>query len=178
MMQKIELVRGLMDSKKLAVMDTLFNAHEEMYLGELAKASKVPVATTYRIINELVKLGVVKVNQIKRLKLYGIDKNEKTLFWGNLLKKGVQVLDDFILIVKEIPGLQEVMLHGEEMKDRANLLLIGENLDEGILKRAVSDIKDKYSFTITYLPLTLLQYKQMSAMGMYGEKKKVVWERN
>lgn len=178
LMQKIELVRGLMDNKKLAVLDVLFNAHEEMYLGEIAKQSKVPVASVFRILKELVKFELVKVNQIKRLKLYGVDRNEKTLFWGNLLKKGVQVLDDFISIVKEIPGLQEVMLHGEEMKDRANLLLIGENLDEGVLKKAVSDIKDKYGFTITYLPLTLLQYKQMSAMGMYGEKKKVVWSKS
>ncbi|MCK4590036.1 MAG: hypothetical protein KAT77_06330 [Nanoarchaeota archaeon] len=176
-MQKIELVRGLLDRKKLAVMDILFNAHEEMYLGEISKKSKVPVATCFRIIGELVKLDLVKVVQIKRLKLYLVEKNEKTLFWGNILKKGRQVLDDFISMVKDMPGLQEVMLHGEEMKDRANLLVIGENLDESVLKRAMSDIRDKYQFTITYLPLTLLQYKQMSVMGMYGEKKKVIWAR-
>jgi len=177
-MARIELVQGLMDAKKLAVLDILFNSDEEMYLGEIAKASKVPAATTYRIINEMVKLGLVKVNQIKKLKLYSVDKNEKTLFWGNILRKGVQVLDEFISIVKVIPGLQEIMLHGETMKDRANLLIIGENLDEGILKGAVGAIKEKHGFTITYLPLTLLQYRQMSAMGMYGERKKVLWVRN
>ena len=168
-------MQGLLDAKKLAVLDVLFNSDEEMYLGEIAKAAKVPVATTYRIINELVKLGLVKINQIKKLKLYSVGKNEKTLFWGNILRKGVQVLDEFISIVKVIPGLQEIMLHGETMKDRANLLIIGENLDEGVLKGAVGAIKEKHGFTITYLPLTLLQYKQMSAMGMYGERKKVLW---
>ncbi|MFC1801313.1 hypothetical protein ACFLZB_02525 [Nanoarchaeota archaeon] len=174
-MGKIELVRGLLDDKKLAVMEILFNAHEEMYLSEIAKQSKVPVASCFRIVGGLVKLNLVKMTKIKRLKLYSIDKNEKTLFWGNILKRGVQVLDDFMRMVKDMPGLQEVMLHGEEMKDRANLLIIGEGLDEGTLKGAVSDIRDKYGFNITYLPLTLLQYKQMSAMGMYGEKKKVLW---
>lgn len=176
-MARIELVQGLMDKKKLAVLDILFNSDEEMYLGEIAKAAKVPAATTYRIINEMVKLGLVKINQIKKLKLYSVDKNEKTLFWGNILRKGVQVLDEFISIVKVIPGLQEIMLHGETTKDRANLLIIGENLDEGVLKGAVGAIKEKHGFTITYLPLTLLQYKQMSAMGMYGERKKILWER-
>lgn len=176
-MTKVGLVKGLLDDKKLAVMDVLFNSHEEMYLGEIAKAAKVPVATTFRIVNDLVGLGIIKVNKIKKLKLYSLEKNEKTLFWGNILKKGVQVLDEFISIVKEIPGLQEVRLHGEDMKDRANLLIIGEKLDEGILKGAVADIKEKHNFTISYLPLTLLQYNQMSAMGMYGEKKKVLWVR-
>ena len=171
-------VKGLLDDKKLAIMDILFNSNEEMYLGEIAKAAKVPVASAYRIINDLIKLGIVKVNQIKKLKLYSVEKNEKTLFWGNILRKGVQVLDEFISKIKDIDGLQEIMLHGEARKDRANLLLIGEKLDESVLKRAVGEIKDKYNFVITYLPLTLLQYKQMSAMGMYGEKKKVLWERN
>lgn len=174
-MEKIELVQGLMDGKKLAVMNVLFNSSEELYLGEIAKSARVSMATTYRIVNELVKLRFIKINRIKRLKLYSVEKNEKTLFWSNILKKGVQVLDDFIMMVKDMPGLQEIMLHGETRRDRANLLIIGEKIDESVLKQAMSDIKDKYGFVITYLPLTLLQYRQMSAMGMYSEKKHVLW---
>lgn len=176
-MQRIELVRGLLDESKLAILDVLFNAKEEMYLGEIAKQSKIPVATAFRVVNSLVKLGLIRVNKIKKIKLYSIDKNEKTLFWGNILNRGVQVLDEFISIVKDIPGLQEIRLHGEELKDRANLLMIGEHLDEAILKKAVADIHEKYNYSISYLPLTFLQYNQMSAMGMYGEKKKVLWVR-
>ena len=174
-MEKIELIQGLVDSKKLAVMNVLFNSSEEMYLGEIAKSARVPVATTYRIINELLKLEIIKINKIKRLKLYSIEKNEKTLFWGNILKKGVQVLDDFVRMVKDMPGLQEIMIHGETRKDRANLLIISEKIDENQLKGAASDIRDKYNFVITYLPLTMMQYQQMSAMGMYSEKKRVLW---
>ena len=174
-MAKIELIKGLMDDKKLAIMNTLFNAHEELYLSEIAKKSKVSTASTFRIINKLIKLNIIKVNQIKKLKLYSIDKNEKTFFWGNILKQGIQIMDDFVGLIKNMPGLQEIIIHGEGMKNRANLLLIGDKLDESILKTAVSEILDKYKFTITYLALNLLQYKQMSAMGMYTEKKKVLW---
>lgn len=174
-MAKIDLIKGLLDSKKLRILEVLFNATEEMYLGEIAKASKVPVATAFRITNNLVELGLVKVNQIKKLKLYSVAQNEKTLFWGRILRKNVQVLEEFVSILKDMPGLQEIRLHGDAMKDRANLLVIGEKLDEGRLKSAVAEIREKYGYTITYLPLTLLQYRQMSAMGMYGEKKKILW---
>lgn len=176
-MAKIDMVKGLLDGKKLKVMEVLFNATEEMYLGEIAKLSRVPVASVYRIVNELVRLELVRVNQIKKLKLYSVGQNEKTLFWGRILRKNVQVLEEFVSMVKDIPGLQEIRLHGDALKDRANLLLIGENLDEGKLKSAVAEIREKHGYTISYLPLTLLQYRQMSAMGMYGEKKKLLWEK-
>lgn len=73
-----ELLENLFDEKKLRVMNFFFNnPEEEFYLREITKRTKVPLATTFRIINKLKSLEIIKENKLKKFKLYSLNKNQE-----------------------------------------------------------------------------------------------------
>lgn len=177
-MDKIAVFEDLFDKKIIAVLKILFRDNKKKYyLQELSREAKVPMATALRILDKLHKLEIVDVEKISRTKLYHLKENKKVEFLGTLFKVDRQIMDKFVEMIKDLPGLKSVILHGKEHPDRANVLLIGEDLDPGKVKEICAEIKEKYNFTITSLSLTETQYDQMSQMGLYSGAKKVYFER-
>jgi len=177
-MQTIEVLTELFDKKILNVLDAVINDKSGgMYLSEVSKFANVSPATTYRIINKLVKLELIEEIKIKRLKLYKFKRSGKSEFLYQLFKKDVKILQMFIDKIKDVPELQAVVLHGEEAKDRANVLLIGGSIDSGKIKETCSEIKENYNFIIAPLILTAEQYDAMSKMGLYSGKKSIIFEK-
>ena len=177
-MQAVDVLTELFDKKILNILNTVINDKSEgMYLGELSKAANVPPATTYRIVNKLVKLELIDEVKIKKLKLYKFKRSGKSEFLFKLFKKDVHILKIFIEKVKEIEGLQAIVLHGEEAKDRANVLLIGNNINTDKVKEICGAIKEAHSFIISPLTLTAEQYEAMSKMGLYSGKKSILFEK-
>jgi len=70
-----------------------------------------------------------------------------------------------------------ILLHGEEARDRANVLLIGDDIDSGKIKEICGSIKEEHNFIISPLTLTAEQYDSMSKMGLYSGKKNILFER-
>ena len=93
------------------------------------------------------------------------------------MREETRIIDIFIESAKSIQGVQSIIEHGEIGKDRANLLILGDTVDANELKAIVSNIKDQYKFTISYLTLTLEQFNQMSQIGLYSGGKKILWNR-
>jgi len=178
-MQNNELLGDLFDKKILAILTTIINdtSEEGLYLREISKSAKVPAATTYRMLQKLKTLQVIKEIKIKKSKFYKPIRSRRTEFLFKLLKKDIQVLNIFIEQIKELPEIQLAILHGEQAHNRANLLLIGQNIDTGKVKEICGTILDKYNFTISPLSLTPEQYEQMSNMGLYSGNEKVIWKR-
>ena len=177
-MQELELLKELFDNKLVNVINVLINDRSEgLYLNEVSRAANVSPATTYRIINKLVNLEIIQEIRVKKLKIYKFTKSEDTEFLYKLFKKDIQVLKVFIEQVKNLEGLNEIILHGQEERDRANVLLIGSNIDPGKLKEVCGDIKEKHNFIISPLILTEEQYDSMSKMGLYSGKKNIIFKR-
>jgi predicted transcriptional regulator len=176
-MQAIDVLTELFDKKILNILNILINDKSEgMYLGELAKAANVAPATTYRILNKLVKIELIDEIKIKKLKLYKFKRSGKSDFLYRLFKREAQVLKIFIEKIKALPGVQALVLHGEEAKDRANVLLIGNNIETGKIKEICAEINEAYNFVISPLTLTAEQYDAMSKMGLYSGKKSILFE--
>ncbi len=178
-MQQAEVLGELFDKKILAVLGVLVNdsGKEGLYLREIAKNAKVSNATTYRIVQKLVKLQLVNQLKIKKLKLYKFKHSSGSEFLVNMLKKDIRVLEAFISQIKDLKGVQAVLLHGEESNERANVLIIGDNVDSGKIKEICGGIKEKYNFVISPLVLAAEQFEQMSSMGLYSGKEKVLFKR-
>ena len=177
-MDNLKILESLFDSKKLRILKLFYKEKErKFYLREIAKISEVPIATTYRIINKLVSLKLINQIMISRFKLYKLAENENTLFLESFLKEGKRIVQYFIDEVKKIPEVDAVILHGKEEEDKANLLLIGEGIDPNNIKMICGLIKEQYNFTISALPLTKEQFAQMSSMGLYSGKKKIVYKK-
>jgi predicted transcriptional regulator len=177
-MQAVDVLKDLFDEKILSILNIIINDKTGgMYLGEITRAANVPKATTFRILNKLVDSDLIEEKKIKKLKLYKFRRSGKSEFLYKMFKKDVQVLKIFIDQIKSIPSLQYIVLHGEETKDRANLLLIGENIDSGKIKEICAKIKEEHNFIISPLTLTAEQYDSMSKMGLYSGKKNILYER-
>lgn len=174
-MSGLDVFLQLMDSKVEALLRVLFNSQEELYLREAAKKANVPVTSALRVLSELSALGIVSVRAVKQLKLYSVAKGEKYDALAPLFRKDMLMVEQFVTRVKDVAGLKIIYQHGDDTH-RVDLVLIGEALDEGVLKGAVAEIKEKQNFTISYIVATLEQYKQMSQTGLWKWERKI-WER-
>jgi len=155
----------------------LSDANKQYYLKEISEKTNVSMATTYRTLHKLVKLGILKEIKISKFKIYQLQQGEKASFLGGFIKQSVKVLELFVSQIRDMKDVHMVIQHGKSTEDRANLLIIGEQVDVAKIKVITADLKEDYSFTLSYLTLTPEQYNQMSEMGLYSGQKKILFER-
>ncbi|MFC1800425.1 helix-turn-helix domain-containing protein [Nanoarchaeota archaeon] len=167
-MGQADILEQLFDGKILSILRVFYrDPGQQLYLREISKKTHVPVASTFRIIQKLVKLNIITQHVIKKFKLYNLGDNESTRFLGQLIKKEKQALQVFITRAKGVLGVETIMLQGREEKDRANLIIIGQEVDKTQIKNICANIKKEFNFTITELVLEKDQYQQMNKMGLY-----------
>jgi len=173
-----ELLENLFDEKKLRVMNFFFNnPEEEIYLREITKRTKVPLATTFRIINKLKSLEIIKENKLKKFKLYSLNKTKNTEFLHDIMAHKKSALNEFVEQVHSIVEIESIILHGKEEQKKANILLIGKGIPFERIKSLVVDIKEKYDFTIIDLTLEPDQFFKMSEMGLFPGKRTVLFQK-
>ncbi|MBI2668459.1 helix-turn-helix domain-containing protein [Candidatus Woesearchaeota archaeon] len=168
-----EVLMALMDEKKAAVLKIILNSKEELYLKEISEKSNVSIASTFRILRELVSVGLLQKRIWKNSKVYTSCQNEKVEFLKSLFEEDFDGVDEFVRLVETVPGIQQIILHGSKKKGKANILIIGEGVNAVQVEDAKAKLKEK-SFELSYLTLTKEQYEQMVQMGLYSGEKKVL----
>ena len=173
----MELVlESLFDPKVLVVIKFFIkNESQEFYLREVSKLTKVPVASTFRILNRLVSLDILRLKVMKTAKLYSLAGNKTTDFLKSILE--VDIVKLFVEKVSIMHGIEEILQLGNPDKSKANLLVLGAGFDNLELKRLCGELKEKFSYTINHMSLTREQYEQMVAMGLYPGSKKVLFKK-
>ncbi|MFC2135664.1 hypothetical protein ACFLTH_13700 [Bacteroidota bacterium] len=175
-MEKKELLEKLFDEKKLQIMQFFFsNPEEDFYIREVSKKTKIPVATTFRIIYSLKELEIIKEFKIKKFKVYRLNKTKDTEFLDEILAYKKSALIDFVEKASSISEVKQIILHGEESKTKASVLLIGEQIPSDKVKTYVAEIKETYDFTIIALPIESENFTQMSNMGLFPGRRTVLF---
>lgn len=172
-MEKREVLSGLIDDKKAKVIQILLNASEEMYLKEISKKANVPIASTFRILHQLVELGIIQRRVWKNSKVYSCHRNEKVDFLRDLFFEEFDGLKEFVKSVKDITSIQSIILHGAKKKGKANILLLGKDIQTDPIDQVCKSLKGK-GFELSYLTVTKEQYEQMAKMGLYSSDKRVL----
>lgn len=73
------VVRHLIDKKTLKILDLLLKSKNKYFhLSEISKHSKIPITSTFRIIKQLVSIGIIEITIIGKMKIYRISSNNKT----------------------------------------------------------------------------------------------------
>ena len=176
-MDSQKILEGLFDKKMLMVLKLfLKKKDQQFYLKEISKQTRVPLATTHRILSKLLELEVIEKTKIKHLKIYKLAENEKTKYLESVFEEKKTIIDEFLEQANNISGIKTIMIYGREEKDKANLLIIGESVDNSLIREIIIKIKEKYNFTLTHLVLTETQYEQMAAMNLYPGKKEIILE--
>jgi DNA-binding transcriptional regulator YhcF (GntR family) len=177
-MENQKLLENLFDKKMLSVLKLfLKKKDQQLYLQEIAKQTKVSLATTHRLLQKLMELEIIERTKIKHLKIYQLTNNEKTKYLETIFEEKKTIIDEFVDQANKIEGIKTIILYGREEKDKASLLVIGESIDNSFIREIIVKIKEKYAFTITHLVLTEIQYQQMAAMNLYPGKKEILLEK-
>ncbi len=177
-MAGLDFLESLFDRKLVSILRVFFQFEEKkFYLKEISDAAKVSMATTHRILTRLVKIGILSEIKISKFKVYQLAKNEKTEFLSSFIKGSVKVLDIFVDMIKDDDAIEAVILVGRESDAKANIIVIGQNIDSEKIKLASSEIKDQYNYKITYITMPMEQYDQMSSMGLYPGTKKTIYQK-
>jgi DNA-binding transcriptional ArsR family regulator len=173
-----DILEQLFDTKILRIL-RLFIENEDsyFYLREVAVKAKVSPATTYRTISKLIRLEVIALDEVKTLKQYRLATNKKTDFLKTIIKKDKRAIDIFVERVKDLPGVDMVLMHGKQKDGKANILVLGKDVDANQVKAISYEVKDQFGFTILSLALSHEQFDQMSQMGLYSGEKSVLFTR-
>ena len=172
-MVKKDILAALIDNKKAAILRVLLNSKEELYLKEIAEKSNVSLTSTFRILQELSSLQIISKREWKTSKVYSCQPSEKVDFLKELFIEEFDGLKEFIDTIKELPQIDNIILHGARKKGKANILIIGSNLNLEPIETTCQNLREK-GFDLSYLTLTKEQYLQMSKMGLYSGEKKVI----
>jgi len=177
-MESDKLLESLFDKKILLILRLFIKkTDQKLTLQEVSRSTKVPLASVFRILKRLVLLEIISVEKTKHLKVYSIIDNDHTKLLSNMLKGTKTIMDEFLEQVNSIDGVKRIIMHGKEEKDKANVIIIGENIDTAKIKDVVVNIRQKHLFTITDLVLTESQYIQMAAMNLFSGKKEVLLDK-
>ncbi len=69
----------LLDRKIVRILTSLArNPKEHFHIQKLSSRSKVPLSSTFRIVNKLVRLGFVEIIVIGKFKIYRLKQSDKT----------------------------------------------------------------------------------------------------
>ena len=172
-MVRKEVLANLIDSKKAAILKTLLNAKDEMYLKEISEKSNVSITSTFRIVNDLVNLEILQKREWKTSKVYSAAGNEKTEFLKELFYEEYDGINDFVGMIKDLSGVQNIFLHGTRKSGEAKIILIGEHINASRVEEALQEVQKK-GFELNYLSLAKGQYEHMVKMGLYSGGKKVL----
>ena len=177
-MEPSKILEEFFDKKTLSVL-RLFstNPDKQYYLREIAKVTRVPIATVFRIVRKLVVMDVIKEIKIKKFKIYQFSQNKEAKFVEQLIEVRRGALEEFIDACRSIDGIQQVILHGKKLKDKANLLIIGRNIPTEPLVQATAKVKEDFAYTVIYLLLEPHQYEQMAHMGLYADDRQILLQK-
>ena len=173
-----ELLEKLFDEKKLRILKFFFNrSEEEFYLREITKETKLPVATVFRLVKKLKDLEVIKMTQLKKFKTYSYNKTKNNEFLQDIIAQKKSALNEFVDQASTVDEIEQIILHGKEDNNKANVLLIGHNMPIERIKNIVVDIKERFKFSIIDLNLEHDQFLKMSEMGLFPGKRTTLFQK-
>jgi DNA-binding MarR family transcriptional regulator len=177
-MEPAKILEELFDKKTLAVLRLFSTGPEkQFYLREIAKATRVPIATVFRIVRKFVAMGIVNEIKIKKFKIYQYSTGKEAKFVDQLIEIRRGAVEEFIELCRPIDVIQQIILHGKRQKDKAHLLIIGQNVPTEPLVEATAKIREELGFSIVYLILEPHQYEQMAHMGLYQDDRQVLLQK-
>lgn len=175
-MKGVGVLEKIIERKLLQLIKTLLSSNKsEFYLQELSEKSKIPVATTFRLLNKLVSLNLVKERKISRFTIYQLSNTDEVSFLRQIFKSEIDPLGEFISALTSKYDVNSVFLQGEKLKDKANILILSHSINNEMISDLAKEIKVKYDYGINFMIVTPEQFEQMEKMGFSSQKKELIF---
>jgi len=173
----MDVLRDLFDERIIEIINLFIRNPEKQYsLSEVANTTKINITTTFRILNKLVSKNYVKATVIGKIRVYQLEKNEKTRNLLGFLKKEGDPLQKFVEEISPHPRIKKIVL---ESKDGSNakILMVGDFLPTDKINKLINQIKDKHKFNITFVEISEKQYEGLKNFKNYNLERKIIWDR-
>ena len=172
-----QTLKKIFDQKKIDVIQyfTRYPTNNHT-LSEVVEETKLPLATTHRILKELVEKNILETAKQKHLTTYHIGRGEHAKFLSQLLYEQPNVIDEFVREIRSNAGIQQILLHGKPTDSRANIVVIGSGINKDAINQEVADIREKKRYTISHLILEQEQFEMLESMGQFSGEKTVLYE--
>jgi len=74
----MSIFRQLINKKVLKILDLLLRNKDKLFhLNKISDETKVPLGSTFRLVNQLVSLDIIDVIVVGKMKIYKLADNEK-----------------------------------------------------------------------------------------------------
>ena len=172
-----KVLRELFDEKKIAVIQYFIRHQTNNHtLSEVVEDTKLPLATTHRILKELTKKKVLDTEQVKHLTTYKLGASEDAKYLEKLLYEQPDVLEEFVRKTSSFPGIQQIVLHGKSTPNRANIVVIGTGIDKDLVNQEVAEVLERERFRISHLILDPEQFTMLESMGQFSGEKTTLYQ--
>ncbi len=173
----MEILKDLFDEKIIEIINIFLDNPEKQYsLTEISELSKVNVATTSRILNKLIKKKFIKSIVIGKIRVYQLEKNEKTFALEKLLKKENTPLEIFINEVSKHPRVKRIILESKQPKE-AKVIVVGDFLPTDKINKLCEKIKEEHNFKIFFVDISENQYESLKNFRSYNLESKTIWKK-
>ena len=173
----MDVLKDLFDEKIISVISLFIeNPEKKYFLSDVANSTKINITTTFRILNKLVEKSFLKPTIVGKVRLYQLEKNEKTMELMKILKSGSSPLNEFIEDISVHPRIRKIILESKD-KNSAKVLIVGDFLPQEKINKAIEKIKQKDNFKINYVEITEKQFDGLKAFQNYNLEKKIIWKR-
>jgi predicted transcriptional regulator len=163
MVKREELLAGIFDEKTVKIVNKLLPKKDIFYLRELALESQVSLATTFRIVQKLLKLGLVRKETKNKFTFYYLNKDTQ-LFKELSMLFNIEKPDPLKQIKEALKNLYPsdlLNVYATSGKDK-KLFIIGTNIQQSAVQSLLADAQIKTNFMI----INPDQFQQMQQMGL------------
>ncbi|MBT4595884.1 helix-turn-helix domain-containing protein [Candidatus Woesearchaeota archaeon] len=175
-MDGVEGLEKLIEKKLLLLIKTILSEpNKEFYLQELSEKSKVPIATTFRLLNKLIELKLIEERKISRFTIYKLSKNKEIEFLSKLFKFEIDPIKEFSDLVNAKFAISSIYRQGEKSDKKSNLVILGYDIEANQISEIAKEIKVNYNYLINFIILTPEQFKQMENMGINTNKHHLIY---
>jgi sugar-specific transcriptional regulator TrmB len=177
--ENLSVLKDLLDEKVIRIMNLFIdNPSRQLYLSEISNLSKINVSTTFRVLNRLANQGFLKVVLIGKVKMYQLEKNDKTHTLVKFLRKEKDSpLDAFIEKIKVDSSIRSIILESRSPNE-AKLLIVGDSIPKEKIQKVVNDIREEYNYKIVFVGIFESQFEELKHFENYDLSKKIVWKRD
>jgi len=170
---KSGLLSNLFDKKTVEVLKKLLLKQKNFYIRDLSKETGVPLATTYRIIQKLVSLGLVEKNEMDKFVFYSVKKDSPVYQDVHTLVFGTSAdpLELFRLTIKE---RHSGAFSAYKDKD-GKIFIVSDLIKEAEVAEIAAYVFGKTQTKPNYIVTTRDFFQKMQDMGLVSKDKLTIF---
>lgn len=167
--EKTQLLASLFDKKTVEVLRKLLMKTGNFYIRDLSKETGVPLSTTFRIIQKLASLGLVKKNEMDKFVFYSINKDVPIYHDVHALVFGSSS-DPIELFKKSLKERFSGTFSAFQDKDK-KVFIVSDILKDVEVNEMASFVHQKTEVKPNYILITRDFFQKMQEMGLIQREK-------